>query len=863
MTDAPIVVAGDICRDWLAWSVPASPGATANSHMQNGHMQNGHMQNWHMQPGTRMVARRGGALLLADMLRHATTRPVIGPHGDAIGDDQVVQSLIDLHRDGPAAFRITRLRGFSGPEHGAPARPVLEREVRPTAAVLVLDDAGNGFRDNQSGWGDMLARLHPARLVVKMARPLATGALWDAVRHGPVGPDGLPDANRLVVVLNADDLRAEGIALSHRLSWERTAEDFVRQLASNGRLDTLVTCAHLLVRFGCEGVIHHRGRGDQPPVLFFDPRHAEGEFAEAHAGAMVGTTAAFTAGLAAALADDPDMDRAVRAGMAAAHHLAATGFQADADGRPDYPRAAVFAAPSHPPVIALSLPRARIVQGAAWSILDDVLGDPLAAARRVVTEGPSAALHRIPTARFGALLTADRREIESFRAIGNLLREYLAAPRARPISIGVFGPPGAGKSFGVQQVAQAALGRRPDVLEFNLSQFTALADLTAAFHLVRDRAVRGEVPLVFFDEFDSPFDTQFGGDLGWLRYFLAPMQDGNFREGGHAHPLGAAIFVFAGGTRASFSEFAAPMDPAPKTGTDHPDRARFIAAKGPDFASRLRGYVDILGPDPTGPDPTGPDDRLFPIRRALLLRALLQRHHPSLASNGHFNIEDGVLNALLTVPAYRHGVRSMEALLAMSTLAGRGHFAAADLPPPAQLALHVDPEPFLARVAGERLDDDRRHRLGRLLHEAYRQQRLAIAETDQERHALAQDSSMRDWADLPAEFRESSARQADDIPRKLRRIGCFMAPDAAAMAPVGAFTDAELALLAEHEHERWNAERLQSQWRLDARDTARHTSAFLIPWRDLAPKWRSLDEAMVAAIPRVLRADGLQVFRSG
>ncbi len=413
----------------------------------------------------------------------------------------------------------------------------------------------------------------------------------------------------------------------------------------------------------------------------------------------------------------------------------------------------------------------------------------------------------------------------------------------------MFGPPGAGKSFGVQQVAQVALGRRPEVLEFNLSQFTALADLTAAFHLVRDRAVRGEVPLVFFDEFDSPF----GGDLGWLRYFLAPMQDGSFREGGHPHPLGAAIFVFAGGTRASFAEFAAPMDRP-----DHPDRARFVAAKGPDFASRLRGYVDILGPDPTGPD-----DRLFLIRRAFLLRALLQRHHPSLASRDHFNLEDGVLDALLTVPAYRHGVRSMEAVLAMSTLAGRGRFGAADLPPPAQLSLHVDTEAFMARVMGERLSDDQRSRLGQLLHEVYRRQRQAIAETDEECRALLHDTSMRDWPELHAEFRESNCRQADDIPRKLRLIGCFMSADGGDMVPVTHFTAAELTLLAELEHERWNAERLQSQWRLDARDTAQHTSAFLIPWRDLAPKWRSLDQAMVAAIPHILQTERFRVFRAG
>jgi hypothetical protein len=33
--------------------------------------------------------------------------------------------------------------------------------------------------------------------------------------------------------------------------------------------------------------------------------------------------------------------------------------------------------------------------------------------------------------------------------------------------------------------------------------------------------------LVFFDEFDSSFEVK----LGWLKYFLAPMQDEVFREG--------------------------------------------------------------------------------------------------------------------------------------------------------------------------------------------------------------------------------------------------------------------------------------------------------------------------------------------
>ena len=57
-------------------------------------------------------------------------------------------------------------------------------------------------------------------------------------------------------------------------------------------------------------------------------------------------------------------------------------------------------------------------------------------------------------------------------------------------------------------------------LEFNLAQFRSPDDLVDALHVVRDQALGGGIPLVFWDEFDTALD---GRELGWLRYFLAPM----------------------------------------------------------------------------------------------------------------------------------------------------------------------------------------------------------------------------------------------------------------------------------------------------------------------------------------------------
>ena len=154
---------------------------------------------------------------------------------------------------------------------------------------------------------------------------------------------------------------------------------------------------------------------------------------------------------------------------------------------------------------------------------------------------------------------------------------------------------------------------------------------------------------MFFDEFDSPFD----GKFGWLRYFLAPMQDGKFREGETMHPIGKAIFVFAGGICSSFTEFSS-------------EAAKEPAAKGPDFVSRLRGYVNILGPNCSNGSET-----LYMIRRAMLLRSLLERKTKQLLdSNNRLRIDPGVLRALIKIPKYGHGARSMEAIIDMSTLNG-------------------------------------------------------------------------------------------------------------------------------------------------------------------------------------------------
>jgi hypothetical protein len=852
-----LVVAGDVAIDWLAYPLAAK---------QTEHRPPPKALNWQMRAGTCMAARPGGALLLARLVKAATGAAPVSYellNIEAKGPDQYLHSMVDLKAgENKGQYFVQSQRGCSGPEtHNS----TLELPKFTNPSILVLDDAGNGFREARGAWEPLLAHSDLDWIVYKMSQPLATGALWDRPRRGvrrSREPDK-PDPERLIVVVNADDLRNEGIDLSRHVSWERTAEDFVRHLASHGPLASLVSCANLVVRFGCDGVIHHHGASAEPPILYFDPARAEGDFVAQRKGPMMGTSSAFVAGLVGALWNNPDggIDGAIIPGMRAARAVAEAGFVTPPSrgrpksGKPDYPVDSVKPARlgGDAGLKRIAIPSGRISSSAqeSWSVLDhtnDFAVD--AVALRVARHGLTQ-LGSAPVGKFGDLETADRQEIESFRSISNLLQEYVKDPgRIKPISIAVFGPPGAGKSFGVEEVAKSIAGKQLEILKFNLSQFTRPDELISAFHLVRDQGLKGKLPLAFFDEFDVTFEQP----LGWLRFLLSPMQDGEFTENGATHPIGRAIFVFAGGTRPNFAAFTRPLT-LPE---NYRERIEFAAAKGPDFVSRLRGHVDIMGPNPTSSA-----DKMYPIRRAILLRSLIRKHAQGLfredegraIERRELRIEDGVLRALLRVPNYQHGARSLEAVLLMSRLSGERSFERASLPPAGQLAMHVDADEFSSLVAAERSPGELRDTLAPLLHEEYRDFRKRQKPNED----VSKDASMRAWAELPDNLKESNRLQADDIPRKLREIGCFMAPEISQRRAID-LTEEDVERLAVIEHDRYNAERFQRQWRIGPRNVQQRTNPFLLPWSDLPKRVKDYDRNAVRCLPKVLASIGYRIY---
>jgi hypothetical protein len=254
---------------------------------------------------------------------------------------------------------------------------------------------------------------------------------------------------------------------------------------------------------------------------------------------------------------------------------------------------------------------------------------------------------------------------------------------------------------------------------------------------------------------------------------------------------------------------------------------------------------------------------MYPIRRALLLRALIERRAPSLKVGERLTIDDAVLNGLLMVPNYRHGARSLEQVLAMSTISGKKEFDRAALPSEAQLNLHVDGKAFMDLVRYPRLPAALRETIAERIYSVYRSQHRKLAQTEHEREVLRADPAMGEWDSLAEELRESTRNQADDIPHKLRMVGCYMSREVKGRAPVTAFAVSELELLAEREHERWNMERLQKHWRIGPQESEGRTEPFLTPWRDLEQQWKDIDRATVECVPRILSRLGYYIYKLG
>lgn len=544
--------------------------------------------------------------------------------------------------------------------------------------VILLYDIGHGFWEKNRH--DLLVRLRSQRLrwiVLKMSQQKPSdSSLWNEL--------SATYSDRLICVTSAYKLR-KFIDLPKALSWQQAVDDLRRRWFSDRAYETLVElrqCRHLIVTYSTDGAIWLDLSDKNTPVatLIYDPFGVESAFINSFEGEMPGYEIPITSAIALGLIESGSDEKQpllvphIKRGLATLRNLLVDGH---GDATPE----------SHEPS---GFPAARIATAlmgpyekefadtevfwnninekqrwSPWAVIDvakqqnEVTDELRNLARDVLLKGEGA-LQGYPQARFGDMKTIDRYEVEKLSALRRQLNEYQRRRSTQPYSIGVFGPPGAGKSFGVSQIAAELFGGDA-WLSFNLAQFGSPGDLIGALHQVRDHALGGLTPVVFWDEFDSQ-------SLIWLKYFLAPMQDGRFQEGQVTHRIGKCVFVFAGGIFYTYEEFS-EQDSSTKSGQ------AFAAAKGPDFVGRLDFAYDIAGPNErkimtrlkreakqsenAQARYERPRDLYFPLRRALMIRRSLGLNPDEPAP-----IDDGgLVDALLEVPRYRHGSRSLDKLV--------------------------------------------------------------------------------------------------------------------------------------------------------------------------------------------------------
>lgn len=376
---------------------------------------------------------------------------------------------------------------------------------------------------------------------------------------------------RLVVVDVCDFGARKDVDINH-LSWDRIVEDVWKIMNEN----TATKSFHLIIRFGYEGAIYKSPKHDLP-TLVYEPGSAEGQFLQSYSDQDLKTlrtnrvtlrsdlNTAWLAGLTASLAKESDssichlcetqIKEAIITSICWSRRFAAIKYPKG--GTTQQTKAtwhSIKCEPDSDPILVPIRVRNLKDDGRSSLIFQSLPYRVDQVARDIVKKGQDV-LSFVPTARFGNLVTADRDEIDGFREIANSVDGYIAKRETKPLSIAVFGQPGSGKSFGVKQVIKTILkshGRPNAMLEFNLSQFQDESDLQTAFETVRDRSMLGELPVVFFDEFDVTFN---GKPLYWVKHFLSPIEDGVSLLGNQRQLLGEGIYIFIGGTAKTFADF--------------------------------------------------------------------------------------------------------------------------------------------------------------------------------------------------------------------------------------------------------------------------------------------------------------------
>jgi len=153
---------------------------------------------------------------------------------------------------------------------------------------------------------------------------------------------------------------------------------------------------------------------------------------------------------------------------------------------------------------------------------------------------------------------------------------------------------------------------------------------------------------------------------------------------------------------------------------------------------------------------------------------------------------------------------------------------------------------------GRRFDADVLDMMAKEFHARYRAGNL---------HKIKPDN-LKLWKDLPPTYKDANREQAAYAIRILETAGFGVREAQGEPVILKNFTPAEIELMAELEHGRWNIERLKDEWRPGIpRDDAKKIHDCIVPWQDLPSEIKQHDYRTVRAFPEILAKAGMEVYR--
>ena len=221
-----IIIAGDVTMDWNLARIhkAADKGIT-----------------WTPEIRSSLSWQRGGAALLADVITQLaaelestngqqysifhskTPTSPVDPNDPGFHHSYSIWSLSSDQNK--KAWRVAEFLGLdrSKPDGEIPPSWMQTANVPEKAEVVILDDAGLGFRDHPEIWPKCISTSDQKTWVLlKMSQPVGQGLLFDHLTKN--------FADRLIILTTASDFRLTDVQISKGLSWERTAQDLIWEL---------------------------------------------------------------------------------------------------------------------------------------------------------------------------------------------------------------------------------------------------------------------------------------------------------------------------------------------------------------------------------------------------------------------------------------------------------------------------------------------------------------------------------------------------------------------------------------------------------------------------------------------------------